>query len=145
MCGTTIFQLLLKHWQEAQIHLFAFALDRYGAAFVPIGSRVTLMLVLILACVPFALADRLLVRGAALWQRVLARIVPIAALTLCMFFAPEQLGLLFTVLPVMVLFYVVYGTMARFVALRQGPETAALALGILLAWSIAASTPLFIG
>jgi hypothetical protein len=35
--------------------------------------------------------------------------------------------------------------MGHFVARRQGPETAAFALAVILAWSIAASTPLFVG
>lgn len=125
--------------------VFALALDRYAAAFLPVGPRLGLMLLLLPACVLFAVADRLLVRGAALWQRAVARVLPVAVLTACMLVAPERLGLLFTVLPVMVLFYGVYGTMARFVSLRQGVEGAGVALGVVLAWSIAASTPLFQG
>ncbi|MEE4187841.1 MAG: alpha/beta fold hydrolase [Roseobacter sp.] len=133
---------LLLVWGLA---VFALALDRYGAAFLPTGARLPLMATLLPACVIFALADRLLVRNGRLWQRLLARVVPVAALAGCMVAASGQMGLLFTVLPVMVLFYGVYGTMARFVAKRQGPTTAGLALGVILAWSIAASTPLFIG
>lgn len=122
---------------------FALALDRYGAAFVPVGPRAGLMLVLLIGTIPFALADRLLVAGASLWRRITARAVPVIALGVAMALSPQSMGLSFSVLPVMVLFYVVYGTMARAVAHRAGPEAAGLALGIVLAWSIAASTPLF--
>lgn len=123
--------------------VFALALDRYGAAFVPAGPRLPLMLFLLIGTIPFMLSDRLLVAGAALWQRGLARVLPLAALFALMILRPEPFGLLFTVLPVMVLFYLVFGTMGRMIARRSGPETAGIALGVVLAWSIAASQPLF--
>ncbi len=122
---------------------FAMALDRYGAAFVPVGPRAGVMLALLVGTVPFALSDRLLVRGASLWRRIAARVVPVVALAGAMALSPQSMGLSFSVLPVMILFYGVYGTMARAIARRAGPEAAGLALGIVLAWSIAASTPLF--
>jgi hypothetical protein len=134
--------LLLLVWALA---VFAIALDRYAAAFLPVGPRLGLMAVLALGAVPFMLADRLLVAGARLWQRVVARVLPVSVLTGGMIALPQDLGLLFTVLPVFVLFYLVYGTMGRAVAVRSGPDTAGVALGIILAWSIAASTPLFAG
>jgi pimeloyl-ACP methyl ester carboxylesterase len=124
---------------------FALALDRYGAAFLPTGPRLPLMAALTVGTIPFAVADRHLVTGTALWQRLVARVVPLVFLALAMMLTPQNMGLSFTVLPVMVLFYAVYGTMGRAVALRSGPHTAGLALGIVLAWSIAASTPLFVG
>lgn len=125
--------------------VFALALDRYAAAFLPVGPRAWLMAVLAIGCVPFMLADRVLVHGAALWQRFIARVLPVVAVGGCMVVFPEKMGLLFTVLPVLVLFFVVYGTMGHLLSRRQGPETAGLALGLVLAWSIAASTPLFTG
>ena len=125
--------------------IFALALDRYAAAFLPVGPRAGLMIVLAVGCLPFMIADRLLVHGAALWQRFIARAVPVLALGTCMVVFPQEMGLLFTVLPVLVLFYAVYGTMGHLLSRRQGAETAGLALGIVLAWSIAASTPLFAG
>ena len=91
------------------------------------------------------LTDRLLVAQAAVWQRVLARLVPVAALSFSMVFVDTDLALLFTVMPVMVLFYLVFGTMGRAIAQRSGAGTAGLALGVILAWSIASSTPLFAG
>ncbi len=125
--------------------VFALALDRYAAAFVPTGPRIPLMVCLLPGTLLFALADRLLVASAPLWRRGLARAIPIFTLAACMIVNPDNLGVSFTVLPVMVLFYVVYGTMAGVVARRTNPETAALVLGVILAWSIAASTPLFAG
>jgi hypothetical protein len=125
--------------------VFALALDRYSAAFVPVGPRVPLMAALLLGTVPFMLADRLLVSRATLWQRALARVMPISVLLGLMVAWPSELGLLFTVLPVLALFYGVYGTMGHAVAVRVGPEAAGAGLGICLAWALAASTPLFAG
>jgi len=100
---------------------------------------------LCLGTIPFMLADSTLIRVRAIWQRWLARLVPTAALLAAMLLAPEKLGLMFTVIPVLVLFYLIYGMMGRWVALRAGPMSAGLGLGIILAWSIAATTPLFAG
>jgi hypothetical protein len=133
--------LLLLIWGLA---VFALALDRYAASFLPTGPRLPVMAVLLVACLPSMLADRMLVAGGALWQRFLARAVPIIALSATMILHPQNMGLLFTVLPVMVLFYLVYGSMARAVALRAGLTSAAVALAVILAYAIAASTPLFI-
>lgn len=134
--------LLLLFWGLA---VFAFALDRYGAAFVPTGPRLTLTLFLLPAMVVFGLADRSLVQGRGLLARVALRLPFLLALVLAMMVNPAQLGLAFTVLPVLVLFWAVYGTMARWVARRSGPLAAGLGSGAILAWAIAASTPLFHG
>ncbi len=121
--------------------LFAPALDRYGAAFVPTGPRVQVMALLLAGTVPFCLADAL-AAGRFSWPwRLAARFVPLATLLGAMILVP-RLGIAFTVLPVMVLFWCVYGVAARWVALRTGSTTSGLALGIILAWAIAASTPL---
>ncbi|MEM1074662.1 MAG: alpha/beta fold hydrolase [Pseudomonadota bacterium] len=125
--------------------VFALALDRYAAAFVPAGSRLELMVIFLTATVPFMAADRALVAGAPVWRRLVSRAMPVAALLSAMLIDIPRMGLLFTVLPVLVLFFAVYGTMGRAVARRTNPETAALGLGVILAWSIAASTPLFVG
>lgn len=123
--------------------VFALALDRYGAAFLPTGPRIQALAVLALGCVPLMLADSMMVAGATLWRRIVARLMLIATLAGAMALAPTELGLNFTVLPVLVLFFLVYGSFARLVASRRGPGAAWPAAGLALAWAIAASTPLF--
>jgi pimeloyl-ACP methyl ester carboxylesterase len=123
--------------------VFAIALDRYGAAFLPTGPRLTLALVLLPATAVFAVADRSLVQGHGLFARIALRIPFLLTFTLAMIVSPSQLGLVFTVLPVMVLFWLVYGTMAMWVTNRTGPIGAGLGSGLILAWAIATSTPLF--
>ena len=121
--------------------VFALALDRYGAAFVPAGPRARVALLLLPGALLFALADARLVAGQPPWLRLAARAAPLAALLAAMVFAP-RLGVAFTALPVMVLFWLVYGTAARAVSARSGIGAAGIGAGIALAWALAASTPL---
>jgi pimeloyl-ACP methyl ester carboxylesterase len=134
--------LLLVVWG---LGVFALALDRYGAAFLPTGPRASLALLLIPPTVIFALADRVLVDGRGMFARIGLRLPFLAALFLAMIVSPTEVGLVFTVLPVMVLYWLVYGTMATWAARRSGPVGAGIGAGIILAWAIAASTPLFQG
>lgn len=132
--------LLLAGWG---LGAFALALDRYGAAFLPTGPRVSLALLLFPATLIFAVADRMLVQNYPALARILLRLPFLVAVSVAVFVAPTELGLVFTALPVMVLFWLVYGTMATWAARRSGPVGAGLGSGIILAWAIAASTPLF--
>lgn len=132
--------LLLVAWG---VGVFATALDRYGAAFLPTGPRLSLMLLLLPATLVFGLADRSLVQGRRLFARIALRLPFLLAFIFAMIMSPTELGLVFTVLPVLVLYWLVYGTMAMWVANRTGPIGAGLGSGLILAWAIAASTPLF--
>jgi pimeloyl-ACP methyl ester carboxylesterase len=123
--------------------LFALALDRYGAAFLPVGPRLPVMALMLLGTVPLMLADSVLARVAPLWLRIVARAALVIALGGAMALSPTELGLTFTVLPVLVLFFVVYGSFARWVTQARGPGAAHLGMGLALAWAVAASTPLF--
>lgn len=130
--------LLLLAWG---LGVFAPALDRYGAAFVPTGERLEVMVLLMAGTVLFCLADAMITRGVGWLGGLAARVVPLATLLAAMLLTP-RLGIAFTVLPVMVLFWCVYGLAGRWIAARTGPSTSGLALGLILAWALAASTPL---
>lgn len=121
--------------------VFALALDRYGAAFLPTGPRLPVLALLLPSALIFTLADAALTGGAGWVIRSAARLLPLITLLAAMLLAP-MLGVAFTVIPVMILFWLVYGLAARWVAARTGPTTAGVALGVILAWAIAASTPL---
>ncbi|ETX15675.1 alpha/beta hydrolase [Roseivivax halodurans JCM 10272] len=123
--------------------VFALALDRYGAAFVPTGPRLGLMVLLIPATLVFGVADRALVHGRGLGMRLLLRLPVLCALSAVIALRSDPMGLVFTVIPVLVLYWLVYGTMAGWMARRAGPAGVGLASGVILAWSLAASTPLF--
>ena len=45
--------------------------------------------------------------------------------------------------PVILLFFLVFGLMGRWVAARAGAASAGLALGLILAWALGVSFPLF--
>ncbi|SHJ62384.1 Alpha/beta hydrolase family protein [Palleronia salina] len=121
---------------------FALLLDRYGASFLPTGPRVALALALLPATLAYALGEAVLLASSGIVRRVALRLAVLALLGGLMFAAPARIGLTFTVLPVLVLFWLVFGTVARPIA-RRRPGAAGLGLGAALAWSIAASTPLF--
>ncbi len=123
--------------------VFALALDRYGAAFLPVGDRLIVMLGILVGTVPLMVSDARLVYRASLLRRLLARLALLLALSTAMAFSPTELGLTFTVLPVLILFYLVYGTMARWIAARRGSAAVGIGQAVVLAWAIAASTPLF--
>jgi hypothetical protein len=55
----------------------------------------------------------------------------------------ERLMFLVIILPVVVLFLIVFGLMGRWAGQRVGSATAGIAHGLILAWSLAASFPLF--
>ncbi|MEO0388086.1 MAG: alpha/beta fold hydrolase [Pseudomonadota bacterium] len=156
--GVQLFLLWRAGWRPARPGLWGIALllvwglgavapalDRYVSSFLPMGPRFALMLMLGLGTLPLMLADAWLTYGQKIWRRVLARLVLLATLATAMLVDPFGFGLLFTVLPVGVLFILVYGLMGRWTAQRMGPETAGLALGVALAFAVASSQPLFAG
>jgi len=123
--------------------VFALTMDAIWASFVPAGPRIGIMLMLCAGTIPFMMADQLLSDHASWWRIGALRVPPLVTLGTVMGLQPTSLGVGFTVLPVLVLFYLVYGTMGRWVARRTGPIGPGIGLGVILAWSIAASTPLF--
>ncbi|MEY8840819.1 hypothetical protein AB9K41_17485 [Cribrihabitans sp. XS_ASV171] len=94
-----------------------------------------------LGTIPFCLADALLVARSGRLAAMVQRLLPLAILLCAMLISPS-LGIAFTVLPVMVLFWLVYGLAARWVEARSDPWSTGLVMGVILAWSIAASTPM---
>lgn len=127
------------------IGAFGLALDRYGANFVPIPERLWVIAALCIGTVPFMLADALATAGgrAPFWQRMVLRICFFASLAGAVALDFEGLFFLILIAPVMVLFYIVFGLMGRWVAARSGPVTAGLGLGIVLSWALGVSFPFF--
>jgi hypothetical protein len=123
--------------------VFGFALDRYGANFWPTPERLAIIAALSLGALPFMLADAALTRGAPLWQRVLARVGVLVSLALAVLLDSERLLFLAMIAPVIVLFFLVFGGMGRCVAARAGAASSGVALGLILAWALGVSFPLF--
>jgi hypothetical protein len=124
---------------------FGVALDRYGANFLPIPERLPIIAALALGAVPYMMGDALATLGtdAGPIRRLAARSAILGSLALAVALDFERLFFLVIILPVIVLFFIVFGLMGRWVGLRAGPTPVGLALGIILAWSLGVSFPMF--
>ncbi len=127
------------------IVVFGLALDRYAASFWPNAQRLPIIAALCVGTLPFMIADSFVTEAGrgALWRRVLARVVMFASLVLAAVINPGDLTFVVIVMPVFVLFYLVYGLMGRWVGRRSGAVAAGLGLGLCLAWALGVSFPLF--
>jgi len=123
--------------------VFGFVLDRYGANFWPTPERLTIIAALTCGALPFMLGDAVLARGAALWQRITARLGFLLSLALAVLLDTERLFFLAMIAPVILLFFLIFGLMGRWVAARAGAVSAGVALGLILAWALGVSFPLF--
>ncbi|MCC1491034.1 alpha/beta hydrolase [Cognatishimia sp. F0-27] len=124
---------------------FGLALDRYGANFWPVGDRVWIILALALGALPFMLSDSIAAAHARLGWRIVLRMAFLISLVAAILLDPEGLFFLAMIAPVIVLFWLTFGLMGRWVSARAGPATAGLALGLVLAWALGVSFPLFAG
>lgn len=122
---------------------FGFALDRYAANFWPTAERVWIIAVIVVGAVPYMLADAALCVHAPLWQRFAYRIGFLGSLVFAVALDFEGLFFLIMIAPVMVLFYLIFGTVGRQAARVSGPLAPGLALGLVLAWALGVSFPLF--
>ncbi|MDX5402953.1 MAG: alpha/beta hydrolase [Rhodobacterales bacterium] len=125
--------------------VFGSALDRYGANYWPTSERLWIIMALSLGAVPFMLADALVSgAGRGTWaRRIVARLGFLVSLGVAVALDPGELFFLVLIAPVILLFYVIYGLMGRWVARRSGATAAALGLGLALAWALGVSFPLF--
>ncbi len=125
--------------------VFGFALNRYAANFWPTSARLWIIGAMLLGTVPYMIADATLTAGATLLRRLCIRVSLLLSLAGAVALDFEGLFFLMMIAPVLVLFYLVFGTMGRAVALRVGPLSSGLALGVVLAWALGVSFPLFQG
>ena len=123
--------------------VFGLALNRYGANFWPIWERVPILVALAVGAVPFMFADAHAAFGAPLLHRVVLRIGFLASLVAAVALDFDGLFFLIMIAPVIVLFFLTFGMMGRAFARRAGPATSGLALGLVLAWALGVSFPLF--
>ncbi len=128
------------------VFVFGWALDRYVASFWPIAARLPIIAAIAVGASPYMLADSLVTEGgrAALWRVLAARGAFIASLGVAVALDFKRLFFLLIIIPVIVLFFTIFGLMGGWVGRRTGsPGAAGLALGLLLAWAIGVSFPMF--
>lgn len=123
--------------------LFGVALDRYVANFWPTPGRFWIVAATALGAVPFMLADAALTLRVGLGQRLILRGAFLLSLGIAVALDFRGLFFLLMIAPVVLVFYLVFGTVGRAAALRGGPLASGLALGLVLAWALGVSFPLF--
>ena len=122
---------------------FGFAMDRYAANFWPTGERIWIIAAMAIGAIPYMVADSTLTVNQPFLRRLLTRLSFLASLGIAVALDFEALFFLLLVAPVLVLFYLVFGTMGRATAQQVGPLSSGLALGLVLAWAVGVSFPLF--
>ena len=123
-------------------------LDRYVANFMLTGTRWWIFLALLPGAVLACLADATLIQAgqARPWRRVATRAGFLLSLGLAVLLDPGRLFFLVLVMPVLVLFYLTFGLIGGWVGRRSGSAFAmGIGLGVIMAWLLAASFPLFDG
>ncbi len=125
--------------------VFGLPMDRYVASFAPNAERLAIIALLCVGTIPAMMADGILTQAGrgTLSRRLATRTALVLSLGGAALIDPERLMFLFIILPVLVLFFLLYGLMGRWVGQRSGPISAGLGLGLCLAWSLGASFPLF--
>lgn len=125
---------------------FGGLLDRHVANFWPHPGRAAVILALAAGAVAWMLADQVLTEaGRAGWWRVLAvRGGLLVSLGLAVALQFERLFFLILILPIILLFLCLFGTVAGWVGRRTGaPLAGGLGLGLMLAWSLGVTFPMF--
>ena len=128
------------------ILVFGGIMDRYVGSFVPHAGRVPVILAILPGAVLAMVADALLLEAtrAALWRRIVARGAFLMSLGIAVALDFERLFFLIIILPVILLFYLGYGMMGRFLGKRTGSVLAmGIGLGIILGWALGVTFPMF--
>ncbi len=128
------------------IIVFGGALDRYVASFMPIPARLPIMAAIAVGAVPYMLADNLTTdNGRASFLRVfIARGAFLASLGGAVALDFQRLFFLLIIIPVIVVFFIIFGLMGGWVGRRtMSPAAVGIGLGLILAWSIGVSFPMF--
>ncbi len=121
-------------------------LDRYVANFILSDGRWLIFAALLPGAVLAMLADATLIQAgqAQPWRRIAARAGFLVSLGIAVALDPERLFFLVLVMPVILLFYLTFGVIGGWVGRRSGSAFAmGIGLGIILAWALAATFPLF--
>lgn len=128
------------------ILVFGGIMDRYVGSFLPHPGRIAVILAILPGAVLAMLADAVLSEAtrATLWRRVVARGMFLISLGIAVALDFERLFFLIIILPVILLFYLSYGMMGRFVGKRTGSVVAmGLGLGVILGWALGVTFPMF--
>ncbi len=128
------------------IFVFGGAIDRYVASFWPIPARLPIIAVIAVGALPYMIADSLIAEGgrAAVWRVLVARSLFIASLGAAVALDFKRLFFLLIIIPVILVFFTIFGVIGGWVGRRTGsPCSVGIGLGLLLAWAIGVTFPMF--
>jgi pimeloyl-ACP methyl ester carboxylesterase len=123
-------------------------IDTYVTSFVPGPERLVLVLAMLVGTSCFFLADEWMTRGpnAARGAYVATKIAFLCSIAIAVALDFERLFFLIIIIPVIVLFFLVYGLFSTWIYRRTGnPVVAALASAVAFAWAIGVTFPLLAG
>ena len=123
-------------------------IDRFVTSFVPGPGRIVLVLAMLAGTLVFFLSDEWLTRGAraARGAYVAAKLAFLISLAIAVALDFERLFFLIIIIPVIVLFFLVYGLFSTWVYGRTGhPLVAGIANAVAFAWAIGVTFPLLAG
>ncbi len=126
--------------------VFGGMLETYVASFWPTPGRLVIIAAIAAGAVPFMLADAALTEGgrAPLWRVLAVRGLALGSLGLAVALDFERLFFLVIILPVILLYFLLFGTVAGWVGRATWrPAAAGVALGFFLAWALGVTFPLF--
>ena len=131
--------LLLLAWCA----LFGLALDRYAANFWPTPERLWIIAAIASGALPYMTADAILAHNLSYPKRAGLRLCLLISLAIAVALDFDSLFFVMMIAPVLVLFYAVFATMGHHTSTRSGPLATGIALGLVLAWALGVSFPLF--
>jgi pimeloyl-ACP methyl ester carboxylesterase len=123
-------------------------LDGFVTSFIPVGDRPILVGVLLVGTLLYFLSDEWLTRGehAAKGAYAASKLAFLGSLAIAVALDLEQLFFLIIIVPVIALFFIVYGLLSRWVYRATGnPLVAGLASALAFAWAIGVTFPLIAG
>ena len=127
------------------IFAFGLPLDRYVLSFSPIPERVPLILAVLAGTLPFFLADEWLTRGqgAARGSYPVTKLLFLLSFALAVALNFKKLFFLILIIPIILIFFIIYGLFSGWVNRRTGnPLVGGAAIALAFAWAIAVTFPL---
>ncbi|MEM9062605.1 MAG: alpha/beta fold hydrolase [Pseudomonadota bacterium] len=145
--GAFTTRLALSVLAASAVAVFAIALpiDAYIASFMPGPDRITLIAVLAVGTLSYTCADEVLTGrpGARWWWYPVSKLSILVSLAIAVALDLESLFFLIIILPVIVLFFILYGLFSRWMSrATQAPMVPGVALGLAFAWALGVTFPL---
>ena len=124
------------------------AIDTYVTSFVPGPGRPLLVLAMLVGTLAYFLSDEWATRGrgAARGAYPASKLAFLVSLALAVGLDVERLFFLVIIVPVILVFFIIYGLFSRWTGRRTGhPFAAGFANAVIFAWAIGVTFPLMVG